>query len=158
MLWASSKRWLYSLFCPKSLFFGRWNLFILTLSGKLGEIVNTKTITTGFVALLMIIMALAPSIINVEELNDNSTTGYDHGGGGTPDGTAMLGGILTWQDDAWNSTWTCEGGLALVTPMDWQLFVDSDDNETNQTDESSCEAANNIWNEATCSIQEFTKK
>jgi hypothetical protein len=36
--------------------------------------------------------------------------------------------------------------------------VDSDDNETDQTNESSCEAANNIWNEATCSIQEFTKK
>jgi len=89
----------------------------------IGDTVNTKTISTGLVALLMIIMALAPSIMNVEELNDNIVTEYGHES--VPSGPAHMSGILSWQDDAWNATWTCSGGLAGVTPSDWDDFVSS---------------------------------
>ncbi|MDE0954152.1 MAG: PGF-CTERM sorting domain-containing protein [Candidatus Poseidoniales archaeon] len=89
---------------------------------------NTKKISTGLVALLMIIMALAPSTMNVEELNDNIDIEYGHEES-VASGTAEMAGILSWQDDAWNATWTCNGGLALATPSNWSDFVSSDESD-----------------------------
>ena len=89
---------------------------------------NTRIMTAVLVALTMIVMAMTPLINEAENLEEISTVGYDHGGG-VPNGTAMFEGILTWQDDAWNSTWNCTGGLALVTPYDWSNFLASGDND-----------------------------
>jgi hypothetical protein len=95
--------------------------------GVIGDIVNTKTISTGLVALLMIIMALAPGAMNVTELNDEIDTEYGHES--VIDGTANMAGILSWQDDAWDASWTCEGGLALVKTMNWYDFVNSGEDD-----------------------------
>ena len=76
----------------------------------------------------MIVMATSPLIDNTNELRPNGIVEFDHGGG-VANGTATLGGILTWQDDAWNSTWNCSGGLSLVTPNDWSNFVASGEND-----------------------------
>jgi len=76
----------------------------------------------------MIIMALAPGAMNVNELNDKIDTEYGHGES-VANGTSYMAGILSWQDDAWNATWNCEGGLALVTPSDWQDFVNSGEDD-----------------------------
>ena len=95
--------------------------------GVIGDIVNTKTISTGLVALLMIIMALAPGAMNVTELNDEIDTEYGHES--VIDGTANMAGILSWQDDAWDASWTCEGGLALVKAMNWYDFVNSGEDD-----------------------------
>ena len=75
----------------------------------------------------MIIMALAPSTMSVKELNDNTDIEYGHGSDSA--GTAQMSGNLSWQDDAWNATWTCNGGLALVTPSDWNDFVNSGESD-----------------------------
>ncbi|RZD44774.1 MAG: hypothetical protein CXT69_04595 [Methanobacteriota archaeon] len=93
------------------------------------EIVNTRTITAALVAFTMIVMATSPLIDNTNELRPNGIVEFDQGGSGVANGTATLGGILTWQDDAWNSTWNCSGGLALVTPSDWSNFVASGEND-----------------------------
>jgi len=90
--------------------------------------VNTRTITAALVAFTMIVMATSPLIDNTNELRPNGIVEFDHGGG-VANGTATLGGILTWQDDAWNSTWNCSGGLSLVTPNDWSNFVASGEND-----------------------------
>ncbi|HIO94085.1 MAG TPA: hypothetical protein EYN46_01840, partial [Candidatus Poseidoniales archaeon] len=89
---------------------------------------NTRIITAALVALTMVVMAMSPLINETESLDKISTVGYDHG---TPvqNGTATLGGILTWQDDAWDASWTCNGGLALVTPEHWSDFLTSGDND-----------------------------
>ena len=72
----------------------------------------------------MIIMALAPGAMNVSELNElNDEIDTEYGHPQEPAGTAQIAGILSWQDDSWDATWTCEGGLALVTPTDWNDFV-----------------------------------
>ena len=89
---------------------------------------NTRTITAALVAFTMIVMATSPLIDNTNELRPNGIVEFDHGGG-VANGTATLGGILTWQDDAWNSTWNCSGGLSLVTPNDWSNFVASGEND-----------------------------
>jgi len=92
--------------------------------------VNTRTITAALVAFTMIVMATSPLIDNTNELRPNGiVVEFDHGGGGVANGTATLGGILTWQDDAWDSTWNCSGGLSLVTPNDWSNFVASGEND-----------------------------
>mgnify|MGYP003960172113 FL=1 len=80
------------------------------------------------VLITMIVMATSPLIDNTNELRPNGIVEFDHGGG-VANGTATLGGILTWQDDAWNSTWNCSGGLSLVTPNDWSNFVASGEND-----------------------------
>ena len=84
--------------------------------------------TAALVALTMVVMAMTPLINETENLDKIGTVGYDHG---TPvqNGTATLGGILTWQDDAWDASWTCNGGLALVTADDWSDFIASGDND-----------------------------
>jgi len=90
--------------------------------------VNTRIMTAALVALTMVVMAMTPLMNNTENLEEISTVEYDHGPS-VPNGTAMFGGILTWQDDAWDSTWNCTGGLALVTPYDWSNFLASGDND-----------------------------
>ena len=65
---------------------------------------NTRIMTAALVALTMVVMAMTPLINETENLEKISTVGYDHGTG-VPNGTAMLGGVLTWQDDAWNASW-----------------------------------------------------
>ena len=78
----------------------------------------------------MIIMALAPGAMNVSELNElNDEIDTEYGHPQEADGTEHLSGILSWQDDAWDASWTCEGGLALVTESNWQDFVNSSDTD-----------------------------
>ena len=63
------------------------------MGAKYGEIVNTKTITAGFVALLMIIMALAPTTMNVDNLNETDSAGWNSGssiGDGNDDGLYLV--------------------------------------------------------------------
>ena len=83
-------------------------------------------ITAALVALTMLMMATSPLLNNTNELQPNALVKFEHGGD-IANGTATLSGTLTWQDNAWNSTWICEGGLALVTPSDWNDFVESGD-------------------------------
>ena len=87
---------------------------------------NTKMITAALVALTMMIMATSPLLNNTNELQPNALVKFEHGGD-IANGTATLSGTLTWQDDAWNATWICNGGLSLVTPSDWNDFVESGD-------------------------------
>ena len=69
-----------------------------------------------------------PSFFNdVNELRQDDVIEFSHGG--VANGTAILGGILTWQDNAWNATWICNGGLALVAPLDWDDFIASGEHD-----------------------------
>jgi Ca2+-binding EF-hand superfamily protein len=90
--------------------------------------VNTRIMTAALVALTMVVMAMTPLMNNTENLDEIGTVGYDHGGG-VANETAILGGTLTWQDGAWDASWSCNGGLALVTPADWSNFLASSDND-----------------------------
>jgi hypothetical protein len=72
----------------------------------------------------MFVMATSPLLNNTNELQPNTIVEFDHGGG-IDNGTAILSGTLTWQDNAWNATWICNGGLSLVTPSDWNNFIAS---------------------------------
>lgn len=72
----------------------------------------------------MFVMATSPLLNNTNELQPNAIVEFDHGGD-IANGTATLSGTLTWQDDAWNATWICNGGLSLVTPSDWNNFIAS---------------------------------
>ena len=73
---------------------------------------------------------------------------------------------LTWDE---NKSEICMAGIMcyeyklsgskFTMDMEEDAYCeDSDGNETDESDKSSCEAAGNMWNEATCSVQEFTKK
>jgi len=92
-----------------------------------GEIVNTRMITPMLVAIAMMIMALTTSMIDIEEVDEIGGTGYGHPN--DADETAQFSGITTWQDDAWDTSWTCTGGLALVTEVDWNSFVTSGESD-----------------------------
>ncbi|MCS5533660.1 MAG: PGF-CTERM sorting domain-containing protein [Candidatus Poseidoniaceae archaeon] len=72
----------------------------------------------------MMIMATSPLLNNTNELQPNALVKFEHGGD-IANGTAILSGTLTWQDDAWNASWICNGGLSLVTPSDWNNFIAS---------------------------------
>jgi|TARA_B100000749_G_C18369367_1_gene441056 hypothetical protein len=45
-----------------------------------------------------------------------------------------------------------------IDTLDEALCVDDNDEETSHTDQSSCEAAGNNWEEAVCTQMEFTKE
>jgi Ca2+-binding EF-hand superfamily protein len=73
-------------------------------------------------------MATSSLFNDTNELQQNGIVEFGHAGG-VANGTAVLGGILTWEDNAWSDTWDCDGGLALVAPLDWDDFVASGDND-----------------------------
>ena len=89
---------------------------------------NTRKISATIAALILVVMASSSLFNDINELQPKGTVELSHGGG-VSNGSAMLGGILTWQDDAWNATWNCSGGLALVTPSDWSSFVASGEHD-----------------------------
>ena len=67
-------------------------------------------------------MATSPLLKNTNELQTDGIIEFSHEGG-VANGTAIIGGMLTWEDDAYLSTWNCTGGLSLVTPSDWDDFI-----------------------------------
>ena len=91
--------------------------------GSIGETVKTRKITTTIVALTLIFMATSTLFNETNELQPDGIIEFSHEG--VANGTAILGGVLTWQDDMWDASWNCSGGLALVAPLDWDDFVAS---------------------------------
>ncbi|MBT7063793.1 MAG: hypothetical protein HN923_03755 [Euryarchaeota archaeon] len=84
---------------------------------------KTRKITTTIVALTLIFMATSTLFNETNELQPDGIIEFSHEG--VANGTAILGGVLTWQDDMWDASWNCSGGLALVAPLDWDDFVAS---------------------------------
>ena len=95
--------------------------------GSIGETVKTRKITTTIVALTLIFMATSTIFNETNELQPEGIIEFSHEG--VANGTAILGGILSWQDDMWDSSWNCSGGLALVAPLDWDDFVASGEHD-----------------------------
>jgi Ca2+-binding EF-hand superfamily protein len=89
---------------------------------------NVRKITVTLVTLTLLVMATSSFFNDTNELQPNGIVEFSHEGG-VANGTAILGGILTWEDNAWNDTWDCDGGLALVSQTDWDDFVASGDND-----------------------------
>ena len=85
---------------------------------------NTRTITAVLVSLSLVVMALAPNMIDEETMNEVVTSGFAHDDGNLT-GTNSFNGTLTWEGGDWDASWVCDGGLALVTPSDWADFVAS---------------------------------
>ena len=109
----------------------------------IGEIVNTKTIAAGFVALLMIIMALTPTTMNVDNLNETDSTEWT-GGDGNDDGLyivtddddicAIVNSTMEEaEDDCFhyeiNEVTDSNGSLHYIFTMGLQVFICGDGSE-----------------------------
>ena len=88
---------------------------------------NTRKITVTLVTLTLLVMATSSLFNDANELQPNGIVEFSHEGD-VANGTAILGGMLTWHD-GWEATWDCDGGLSLVYQTDWDDFVASGDND-----------------------------